>query len=404
MQDGPILPVVIGSTLIDALVAAVVLLGFPVRRTVDGQGSPRIGMIRVLFAVMATGTVFGIKAAILWEQGIRLFGMIHLVYVDLVVLIPAIGVSLLFLAIFGQRWRKPTTLVTLASLASLGLIGVGVYATWLEPYNLKLETAKLKVSTKRDGLKPVKIGVMTDLQTNGVGEHERRAVDLLMAQKPDVILIPGDVFQGSDVEFQATKSALGDLLAKLRAPGGVFLVLGDTDGPGDYLREILPETSIRLLVNEVAEVSINGRKLTIGGVELAFRTGAPQAIVHRLETEPGDGDIRILLAHRPDVALGLPPRSRIDLVVAGHTHGGQIVVPGYGPPVTLSKVPRNVAAGGLHQITENPIYVSRGVGCEHGEAPRVRFLCPPEVSIVEIAGADLNASSPAEAPRKFEGN
>jgi predicted MPP superfamily phosphohydrolase len=303
-----------------------------------------------------------------------------------VILIPAIGLGLLVLS--WARWQRLTKVVRVAAIASLGLIAIGVYATWIEPYHLKVETSRLTLPAGREGSKTVKIGVLTDLQTGGVGVHENRAIDLLLAQKPDVILLPGDVFQGTDEEFEATRSALRDLLAKLKAPGGVFLVLGDTDGPGDHLRTILPETSIQTLVNETARVTINGRKLTIGGVQLAYKSDPAQWLVHQLETEPGDGDIRIILAHRPDVALGLRPGSRIDLVVAGHTHGGQIVVPGYGPPMTLSKVPTHVAAGGLHKIGENPIYVSRGVGSERGQAPRVRFLCPPEVSIIELGGPE----------------
>ncbi len=382
MRDVPFLDIVIGSTLVDALVAAVVLLFVGVRRPTEGSGPPRIGVLRVALAMLVTSLVFVGKAAVFWRLGVSLFGTIHLVYVDLVVLIPAIGLGLLGISISG--WRRPTLLIKLASLASLALIPIGVYTTWIEPYNLRLETARLALPGARVGTKPVKIAVLTDLQTDGVTDYERRAIRLLMDQKPDLILLPGDVFQGSDSDFEATKSSLRDLLAELQAPGGVFLVLGDTDGPGDLLRTILPETSIRLLVDDVARVSVNGRNLTIGGLQLGFRNPSAQAVVQQLETEPGTDDIRIILAHRPDVALGLKPGSRIDLVVAGHTHGGQIVIPGYGPPVTLSKVPREVAAGGLHQINANPIYVSRGVGHERGEAPRVRFFCPPEVSIVEL--------------------
>jgi predicted MPP superfamily phosphohydrolase len=374
----PFVIVVAASTMIDAFVALLALF-------VGGKPEQRVGFWRLVLAVVLTSIVFGFKAAGFWVLGIRAFGIIHLIYVDLVVLIPAIGAILLLVAVLGRTGRKPTQLVIALSVASLALVAVGVYATWIEPYNLQLETAKLEVPAVRKGSKPVTIGILTDLQTDAVTEHEVNAVNLLMARKPDVILLPGDVFQGSDEDFEATKSSLKRLLSMLEAPGGVYLVLGDTDGPGDLLKSILPDTSIRLLVNEVARVTVNGRKLTIGGLELSFKSAASQALLERLETEDGDDDIRIVLAHRPDVVLGLKPASRIDVVVAGHTHGGQIVIPGYGPPVTLSKIPRDVAAGGLHRIEANAIYVSRGVGYERAEAPRVRFFCPPDVSILELA-------------------
>ena len=74
----------------------------------------------------------------------------------------------------------------------------------------------------------------------------------------------------------------------------------------------------------------------------------------------------------------------MDLTIAGHTHGGQVRIPFFGPPITLSRVPRRVAGGGLHELQGNAIYVSRGVGCERASAPRVRLNCPPEVSLLTL--------------------
>ncbi len=100
-----------------------------------------------------------------------------------------------------------------------------------------------------------------------------------------------------------------------------------------------------------------------------------------------DADVRLLVSHKPDVALLIEPDDRIDLVVAGHTHGGQVVIPGFGPPVTLSRVPRRVAAGGLHKVGGQSVYVSRGVGHERGKAPPVRLFCPPEITILTLSNA-----------------
>ena len=280
-----------------------------------------------------------------------------------------------------------TTPARIAALASLGAIPVAIYATWIEPFRLQLETARVSVSPRRDGSSALRIGVLSDLQMARVTEYERNAVARLMAQKPDIIMLPGDVFQGTREAFEANRAALRDLLAQLDAPGGVFLVLGDVDKAGVLLAEILGSTNVRLLVNESWRVEVRDRRVTIAGVDLDFTTGQARGTVDRLETDPGEGDVRILLAHRPDVALGLRPKSRIDLVVAGHTHGGQIVVPGFGPPMTLSNVPRAVAAGGLHSLKDNAIYVSRGVGSERGQAPRIRFLCPPEITLLELGSA-----------------
>ena len=91
-----------------------------------------------------------------------------------------------------------------------------------------------------------------------------------------------------------------------------------------------------------------------------------------------------MLSHKPDAVYNLEPASRVDLVVAGHTHGGQVVLPLFGPPITLTSVPREIARGGLGEMDGRTIYVSRGIGMERGQAPPLRFLCPPEISLLTL--------------------
>jgi len=102
-----------------------------------------------------------------------------------------------------------------------------------------------------------------------------------------------------------------------------------------------------------------------------------------LEVPGADPDrFHVVLGHSPNFALG---RIEADLLVAGHTHGGQVRVPLVGPLVTLSKVPRRWAAG----LTDLPgggrLLVSRGVGMEGGSAPRLRLFCRPELVVIDLA-------------------
>jgi predicted MPP superfamily phosphohydrolase len=387
----PITLYVAGSTLIDAAAAGIVLFGG--RKT--GPAGRTVGLGRLGLAALAILVMFAVKGPFLRALRVGAFGLIHLVYVDLVVLLPALGAMLWLAAmpgVGGRPWVRLTPLARLAATALLAPAAVGIYATWIEPFRLRVESARLDVSGRRAGRSAVRVGVISDIQTDRVTDHERRAVDVLMAQRPDVILIPGDVFQGTTAEFEADRAALRDLFGRLSAPGGVYLALGDVDSRGDHLRDILDEAGIRLLVDEAVTIAVGDRQMTIGGVALNFLGSASRGLVERLETAEGEEDIRILLAHRPDVVLGLRPGSRVDLVVAGHTHGGQVVIPGFGPPITLSRVPRAVAAGGLHRVDGNAIYVSRGVGHERDQAPRVRFLCPPEVAVIEIGSRPSGAA------------
>ena len=91
--------------------------------------------------------------------------------------------------------------------------------------------------------------------------------------------------------------------------------------------------------------------------------------------------------HYPVPVLSLTPGTTIDLILSGHTHGGQVALPRLGPLVTASDVPRVVAAGGLHVVDGHPIYVSTGVGLERGQAPQLRFGVPPSVALITIVPA-----------------
>ena len=369
--------VVAASTLVDGCAGAWRMFGpgFPA----DEPDSGRINARRVIGAALLAVLVFGLKLPLLMTLGVTPFGVMRLAFVDGAILMPLAGLAVLVAA----RRRGATPFAKVAAWLGLAAGGVGLYANQVEPFRLQLEVANVPVSTLRAGRSPVRIGVLTDFQTEGVTAYERGAIARLMAQNPDVILMPGDVFQGSREAFDRELPALREALGRLDAPGGVFLVPGDVDSD-DRVARIAQGTHIRTLVNQVARVTVGDRRLAIGGVELRFDTGAAQDVVRELEAVGDRDEIRIILGHRPDVALTLRPESRVDLVVAGHTHGGQIVVPFYGPPLTLTRVPRPVAAGGLHTLRENLIYVSRGVGCERGQAPRVRFLCPPEVSLLTL--------------------
>jgi predicted MPP superfamily phosphohydrolase len=73
----------------------------------------------------------------------------------------------------------------------------------------------------------------------------------------------------------------------------------------------------------------------------------------------------------------------VDLALAGHTHGGQVVLPLIGPPFTKTRLARRYASG-LNDYDGIPIHVSPGVGMERGTAPQIRFLCPPEISVLDV--------------------
>jgi len=100
---------------------------------------------------------------------------------------------------------------------------------------------------------------------------------------------------------------------------------------------------------------------------------------------PDAPGFHIVFGHGPDFSLG---RIGADLLVAGHTNGGQVQIPGIGPLITFSRVPNRIAAGGLFELEGGRrLVVSRGIGMERKNAPRLRFRCRPELVVVDVVPA-----------------
>ncbi len=336
------------------------------------------GVRRALAAGALLATIAVAKLALLLAVGLDMpFGVAYVLYLDVVIALPVAGFVLALGGWARRAWRLVGACLVL-------LAPVGAYASFIEPARIVTERADVALSSDRSGEAPVTIGVLADLQFREVGDEQREAVERVLAARPDVILLPGDLQQGGGDELTRTLPEVRRLLGRLRAPGGVYFVLGDVEGLGKA-RQQLAGTGVRLLLNRVTTVRVRDRTLSIGGTELDYRTPAARRTVRRLEDAPGEEDIRLLVTHRPDSALTLERGTRVDLVVAGHTHGGQIQLPLLGPLTVSSRVERSVGAGGLHDVGGGRrLYVSRGVGLERRQAPPIRFGAPPEVSLLRL--------------------
>jgi hypothetical protein len=306
--------------------------------------------------------------------------LILLAYLSVALTPPGLACGLAWVARYRlQRGQRVWPLYAIA-FTFLAPPAICAYASWIAPFQLVTERAHLELPNIPPSA-AVRIGVFSDLQTDRVTSYEIRAIDRLMAEKPDIILLPGDYFQMPARHILDQQHELRALINRLRAPFGCYGVLGNVDYP-DATADLLAGTSIQLLINRVEVVDTGKLRIAIAGVELSYDSPAARRTLRELRDTPAD--IRLLISHMPDVALLIEPDDRIDLVVAGHTHGGQVVIPGFGPPLTLTRVRRQVAAGGLHRVREQLIYLSRGVGHERGLAPPVRLFCPPEITVLTL--------------------
>jgi len=346
------------------------------------RGNPAlIDLPRVARAALGVAAFSLVKMIGARLVGHSFFLVVHPAYADVMVLLPIAGIVLLRAA----KRRRVTTPVWALAWGSLVCIPIAIDATLVEPYRLVTERASVPLSNARSRAQPITIAVLADIQCNVVTDREREAVRRAMEARPDLILLPGDLVQVGTLRLPEILDDFHALLAPLHAPLGVYFVQGNCETKEDAQR-LLAGTPVRFLDNEVVELSLGDRRVTLCGVDLAFASPRARAALQWIESAPGANDVRIVVAHRPDVIEALLPSSRVDLIVCGHTHGGQVNIPFFGPPITLSDVPRSIARGGLHELDGKRIYVSRGIGWEHGHAPRVRFLCPPEVSVITLGG------------------
>jgi predicted MPP superfamily phosphohydrolase len=262
--------------------------------------------------------------------------------------------------------------------AALALVAVYWQAYHREPAQLVVRHHTLDLAHGRPGARRLRLVHITDIQTEDVGAHERLAIDDAMREAPDLVVLTGDYAIGA----QATRD-LHRVMQEggLRAPLGVYAVPGDVpdDGPA-----LFAGLGVTWLEDRSVRVPLpDGGSLTLVGLSTAMsRTRDGDALARLVETAPRS-ELTIVLGHAPDFVEELAGRVRVDLALAGHTHGGQIVLPFLGPPLTLSRLPRRYA-GDLNDYEGLPLHVSRGVGMERGTAPRIRFLCPPELCVLDV--------------------
>ncbi len=328
---------------------------------------------RAIIAFLAVGGAAALGLALVVLFTVRHVGHLdfYMLYLCSWLMFAHVPLTLTGAAVAMWRNRRPFAL--LSACLAICALGIGADAFLIEPFRLQVDTYTV---TSPKVPQPTRIVVIADLQTDEVGPYEREALRRAMEQRPDLILLAGDYLQQNPLEpelvraFQALLREVG-----LSAPLGVFAVQGDVE-QADWpeLFRDLPVTVME--TNETWKdswFSITG--LTIRESHFA----GPGRLAPPI---PSTEDFHIVLAHAPDFALGYAPA---DLLVTGHTHGGQVQLPFLGPLMTLSQVPRAWAAGGLTKLEgDRTLIVSRGVGMERGEAPRLRFLCPPQLVVIDL--------------------
>jgi predicted MPP superfamily phosphohydrolase len=241
-----------------------------------------------------------------------------------------------------------------------------------ERHHLELTRTPFPVPGLPDEFRGLRIGLLTDIHRSQTVSHEMvsAAVQMLMAEKPDLIVLGGDYVSWRDRRYVHPAA---EALAPLSAPHGVIAILGNHDDDRE-MPAALAAKGFTVLKDARTRITIRDEAMDFVGIR--FWTYKPADLVHAMR---GSLPNTMLLAHTPK-RLFEAQQLAIPAVISGHTHGGQIVLPGIGA-IAAREFP---VIAGLAQRQGTTIFVSRGIGTVY--VP-VRINCPPEVAVLTLEAA-----------------
>lgn len=267
------------------------------------------------------------------------------------------------------------------------LWGLALYATTIEPFRLGITEATLHDEKASPHARPLSILQIGDIHVERLGKREQRLLEIVDRLQPDLILLTGDYLNLSYVGEERAVADARRLLGQLRARYGVYAVRGTPEVDTKALMPVLfAGLGITVLEGERRDLEIDGHRLRIIGVGCDRDLRGDSARLHAALAGAPDGYYTILLYHMPDL-MDAASLARVDLYLAGHTHGGQLRLPFVGALITGSQFGKLYEMG-WHRKGSTRLYVARGLGLEGMGAPRARFLCPPEVVHIRLEGRD----------------
>jgi predicted MPP superfamily phosphohydrolase len=243
-----------------------------------------------------------------------------------------------------------------------------------EPFMIMVERQEIFLRRLPKTLDGFRIVHLSDLHYGPMVDprHLQRAIDIANELRPDMIALTGD-YISQERDFAAP---CAELVGQLRASYGVYGVLGNHDHWTDakLIADLFQAEGIRMLVNQGVRIDAQTEAFWLAGVDDTM-VGLEDLSLSLAGAR--DNEFKLLLAHNPTI-LRRAARADVDLVLSGHTHGGQVTLR---PEKNRSGRPRRRMLRGLGRRANTQIYVTRGLGTV---VLPIRYGCPPEVSLLEL--------------------
>jgi uncharacterized protein len=276
-------------------------------------------------------------------------------------------------------WNKRIR-VTMVSILLL-IASLAFWAFLIEPNRLIVNRQTIEIGGWPSELNSLKVAVISDIHAGGwfINDAKLRSiVECTNQLQPDLIVVLGDYMTGNGWTSQRVEpEVFAAVLKDFHAPLGTYSVLGNHDWwyNGQRVRQALENNGIKVLEDEVVEIKRGRRSLWLAG--LADFWTRPQHIEETIGKVP-QGEPVIALTHNPDIFPSLP--QRVPLLLAGHTHGGQVRLPFIGTAVVPSDYGDRYAAGHLFE-NEHHLFVTTGIGTS---IVPVRLGVTPEIVLLTL--------------------
>ena len=300
-----------------------------------------------------------------------------------IMLLPRLAVT--FAAAALAHYSHPTWgMITFFGLQAAGSLAY-IWGLAVEPMRLSMTDLAVTSPHLAPDAQPIRLLHLSDFHLERLSQRETAVLNFIERANPDLIVITGDYLNASNRCDPIAVTQVRRLLSQIHAPHGVYAVLGTPSVDLPYIAPLhFQETDIQLLRRSVAEVDFgDGRRLALLGLDCTHDVDHDADLLSRLIEVAPDGIPRLFLYHSPEL-MPVAAHHALDLYLCGHTHGGQVRIPGFGALFTSAATGKRYEMG-RYDERGTTLYVSRGIGLEGLSMPRMRLFCPPEITLVTIS-------------------